>query len=316
MGGKVDHGTTSIALAGLGKIALDQHVPSLARSTAFTLAATLSRNAHLDGVPGFTSWDALQAEGPALSAIALCTPPQVRMDLARQALAAGLDVLLEKPPAATVNEILALKDAAARCGRVLFASWHSRFAAGVPAARAWLAGRRVRKLSVSWREDVRQWHPGQAWLWQPGGLGVFDPGINALSILTEILPCPLHLTAAELEVPENCATPIAARLALAGPGGLEGSAEFDFRQTGTQTWSITAETDTGHLALHGGGARLLLDGQEQMTDPDAGSEYDALYRHFAALLQRRQSDADIRPLTLVADAFLLGRQTRTDAFHD
>lgn len=312
----MDHGTTPIALAGLGKIALDQHVPSLDRSGAFSLAATLSRNTRLDGVPAFTTWDALQAEGPALAAIALCTPPQARMELARKALAAGLDVLLEKPPAATVNEILALKAEAARRGRVLFASWHSRFAAGVPAARAWLAGKRVRKLSVSWREDVRQWHPGQAWLWQPGGLGVFDPGINALSILTEILPCPLHLSAAELEVPENCATPIAARLSLAGPGGLAGSADFDFRQTGTQTWSITVETDAGQLALHEGGARLLLDGQEQAPDPARGSEYEELYRHFARLLQQRQSDADIRPLTLVADAFLLGRRIRTDAFHD
>ncbi|MEX0304004.1 MAG: gfo/Idh/MocA family oxidoreductase, partial [Leisingera sp.] len=52
------------------------------------------------------------------------------------------------------------------CGRVLFASWHFRFATGVPAARA--------GPTVIWREDVRHWHPGQAWLWQPGGLGVFD----------------------------------------------------------------------------------------------------------------------------------------------
>lgn len=312
----MEYRKTPIALAGLGKIALDQHVPALEASGAFTLSATLSRNASLPDVPAFTSWEALQAAGPKLGAIALCTPPQVRTNLARQALAAGLDVLLEKPPAATVNEILALKSEAARHGRVLFASWHSRFAAGVPAARAWLAGRTLRKLTVTWREDVRQWHPGQAWLWQPGGLGVFDPGINALSILTAILPCPLHLTAAELEVPENCATPIAARLSLGSPEGLEAMAEFDFRQTGQQTWSISVETDSGHLALHDGGARLVLDGAEQAPDPGFGSEYEELYRHFARLLQHRRSDVDIAPLTLVADAFLIGRQIRTEPFHD
>jgi D-galactose 1-dehydrogenase len=43
-------------------------------------------------------------------------------------------------------------------------------------------------VNVIWREDVRVWHPGQDWIWQPGGLGVFDPGINALSIITHILP--------------------------------------------------------------------------------------------------------------------------------
>ena len=33
-----------------------------------------------------------------------------------------------------------------------------------------------------------RWHPGQEWIWQAGGFGVFDPGINALSIVTRILP--------------------------------------------------------------------------------------------------------------------------------
>ncbi|MFX5656779.1 hypothetical protein ABTE24_21610, partial [Acinetobacter baumannii] len=50
-----------------------------------------------------------------------------------------------------------------------------------------------RKVKVIWREDVRHWHPDQEWIWQPGGLGVFDPGINALSIVTEILPQAMFL---------------------------------------------------------------------------------------------------------------------------
>ncbi len=38
---------------------------------------------------------------------------------------------------------------------------------------------------------------------EPGGLGVIDPGINALSIVTAILPKPVHLVSAELEFPEG-----------------------------------------------------------------------------------------------------------------
>ena len=53
-------------------------------------------------------------------------------------------------------------------------------------------------------------------IWQAGGLGVFDPGINALSILTHILPDRLAIQDAELSYPTNCQTPIAARLALTG----------------------------------------------------------------------------------------------------
>jgi hypothetical protein len=43
-------------------------------------------------------------------------------------------------------------------------------------------------VEIVWHEDVRKWHPGQQWIWEPGGFGVFDPGINALSIATRIFP--------------------------------------------------------------------------------------------------------------------------------
>jgi len=51
-------------------------------------------------------------------------------------------------------------------------------------AREWISERSIDRVTVAWCENVRQWHPGQDWLWRPGGFGVFDPGINALSIIT------------------------------------------------------------------------------------------------------------------------------------
>ena len=44
----------------------------------------------------------------------------------------------------------------------------------------------VQSVRIDWRESVRKWHPGQEWVWEPGGFGVCDPGINALSIFTKI----------------------------------------------------------------------------------------------------------------------------------
>jgi len=307
-------GLPKIALAGIGKIARDQHVPAIARTGAFTLAATLSRSERLPGVPGYQSFEALHAAHPDLSAIALCTPPQARTELACAALEAGLDVLLEKPPAASLSAFDLIRRTAHDRGRVLFATWHSRFAASVPAARDWLARHPPQSVEVIWREDVRKWHPGQTWLWQPGGMGVFDPGINALSILTEILTDPLILTCADLEVPSNRDTPIAARLGMRTASGTPVEANFDFRQTGTQTWSIRIRTDAGELQLRDGGAALEIDGHLQPV-PDS-REYENLYRHFAHLRTTGQSDADAGPLTLVADAFLLGQRHPTSPFHD
>ncbi len=250
-----------IAIVGLGKIARDQHVPAIAATEGAELAAVASRNASLAGVPHVATLEDLLRAGPPVDAVALCTPPQVRRAQAAMALAAGKHVMLEKPPGATVGEVKPLLTAAAAAGRTLFATWHSRFAPAVEPARQLLDGRRVTAVRISWKEDVRIWHPGQAWIWQPGGLGVFDPGINALSILTRILPQPLFVTSADLAFPANRAAPIAATLSLSDAKGLPIEAEFDFRQTGPQSWDIHLDTDGGPVTLSSGGARLTAGGR-------------------------------------------------------
>jgi len=161
---------------------------------------------------------------------------------------------------------------------------------------------------------VRVWHPGQAWIWEPGGLGVFDPGINALSILTRILREPVFVTHAELAFPSNCQAPIAANLLLATASDLPIAAEFDFRQTGPQSWDIVVETDGGQLKLSSGGARMTA-GDELLVD-DKEQEYPGLYRRFAELARTGASDVDLAPLRLVADAFLLGRRHVVEPFED
>lgn len=128
----------------------------------------------------------------------------------------------KNPPGASLSECHRLIDMAQAQRVSLYATWHSREAPMVAAAKAWLADRTLRRLQITWKEDVRRWHPGQAWIWEPGGLGVFDPGINALSILTEILPDAIHLTDATLEVPREQAGADRGQPALCPPGGGRG----------------------------------------------------------------------------------------------
>ncbi|WP_157016442.1 Gfo/Idh/MocA family protein [Mesorhizobium xinjiangense] len=301
-----------IAIAGVGKIARDQHIPSIAKSPAFDLAATVSRHASVEGVDHFETMETFLAARPDVSTVALCVPPQVRFEMARAALEAGRHVLLEKPPGATVAEVHTLAGLATERGLTLFATWHSRFAPAVAPAKAWLADKNIRRVEIIWKEDVRRWHPGQEWIWQAGGVGIFDPGINALSILTEIMPQPVHLTGAELEFPQNRDTPIAARLSFAGAGGVAVTADFDWRQTGPQSWDITVETDGGTLYLGAGGATMAIDGKEIRQGPEA--EYDGIYARFAELLRAGSSEVDVSPLIHVADAFMLGKRIVTDPF--
>jgi D-galactose 1-dehydrogenase len=301
-----------VAIVGLGKIARDQHIPAIAGTPGIELTAIASRNASLDGIAHFKTLDELLDAAPDIDAVALCAPPQVRQAQAAAALRAGKHVLLEKPPGATVSELAPLIATARETGRTLFATWHSRFAPAVEPAKAFLADRQITSVTIEWKEDVKVWHPGQAWIWEPGGLGVFDPGINALSILTRILPRPFFLTKAELSFPENRAAPIAADLAFSDATGLPIRAEFDWRQTGPQTWDIRVETDAGRLVLSAGGSRLAHDGQTLVNEKQA--EYRGIYRRFVELIGNGVSDVDLSPLIHVADAFMLGRRHAVEPF--
>ena len=53
-----------IALVGIGKIALDQHVPAIAASPDWELAATISRKGSVDGVESYDDFAAFLAARP------------------------------------------------------------------------------------------------------------------------------------------------------------------------------------------------------------------------------------------------------------
>lgn len=306
--------TLKLALIGLGKIARDQHLPSIAATPGLTLAAIGSRHASEPGLPSYPDIDTLLAAEPGIDAVTLCTPPQGRFEQARSALLAGKHLMLEKPPGATIAEVEALEALAAARGLTLFATWHSREAAGVAPARAALADRRIDAVRVTWKEDVRHWHPGQQWIREPGGLGVFDPGINALSIVTAILPEPMRLVEATLSFPSNRATPIAADLAFRTVSGTPVTVALDWREVGPQTWDIEVDAENCNLKLSSGGSRLVVDGTPAVEAEDA--EYRNLYSHFVELVATGRSDVDLSPLKHVADAFMLGDRQTVEAFED
>ncbi|HTU65736.1 MAG TPA: Gfo/Idh/MocA family oxidoreductase [Steroidobacteraceae bacterium] len=297
-----------IGLLGIGKIARDQHIPALRADRDFELVACASRNASVDGVANFPDLAAMLAGTQRLHCVSICTPPQAHFDAALAALRAGCHVMLEKPPTATTRQIAMLADEAKRLNRTLFQTWHSRFAASVDVARDWLAPRRLTGGKITWKEDVHHWHPGQQWIWEPGGFGVFDPGINALSVLTEVLPREVCVENARLEFPVNQQAPIAATLGMRTEDGVAIAAEFDFRQKGEQSWDIELTTTDGRLKLSGGGASVEIDGEVIGQDASLAGEYPRLYQRFAKLCAAGRSEVDWRPFQLVADAFLIGER--------
>lgn len=294
-----------IAIIGFGKIAADQHVPSIAANPRFELAATSSRAGNGPS-PSFTDWRELIRTVENLDAVAITTPPKPRYEIARACLEAGLHVLLEKPPTATLAETDDLACLAEARGKTAFATWHARHNSAVAKAAETLAGKTIESMGVRWHEDVRKWHPGQEWIWQAGGFGIFDPGINAFSIVTKIFPGPLFVDKASLDFPEDSQTPIAAEIAFSSPaakGPLNCS--LDWRREEGEEWTIRIRTTDGReIFLSDGGARLAIDGVEQ--ESGGPGEYPDIYRRFVDLIDLGRSDMDVRPLRLAADCFLIG----------
>lgn len=299
------------AIIGFGKIAEDQHLPAIEKSGRFEVAGSVSRQGK-GPAPNFTDTAQLLAAVSDLEAAAITTPPGPRYAIARDCIARGLHLLLEKPPCATLGEIEELRRLAAHKGITLFTTWHAQHNTGVTAAAKLLAGQRIVSLRITWHEDVHKWHPGQQWVFDPGGFGVFDPGINAFSVATAILPAPLFVREGTLFYPENAHTPIAAELTFDSPaanGPL--TASLDWRKTDGEEWTVEVRTEDGaELKLVEGGARLLLNGEE--VPGSSVGEYPDLYAKFADLIDKRESLVDIEPLRIVADCLLVARREKVE----
>ncbi|MBC8027724.1 MAG: Gfo/Idh/MocA family oxidoreductase [Steroidobacteraceae bacterium] len=304
-----------VGLLGIGKIARDQHIPALRANPKFQLVACASRNTTVEGTANFPDLATMLAGVPDLDVVSICTPPTAHFDAALSALRSGKHVMLEKPPTATTRQIALLADEAARRGRTLYQTWHSRHAASVDAARDWLRTRKLTTGRITWKEDVHQWHPGQQWIFDPGGFGVFDPGINAFSLLTEIVPHEVSVENALLEFPANQQAPIAANVRLRTTDGVEIAGEFDFRQKGEQNWDIELTTTSGTIKLSNGGATLIIDGKTLASDVGLAGEYPRLYARLAELVTAGESEVDWRPFQLVADAFLIGERRIVEPHH-
>jgi D-galactose 1-dehydrogenase len=298
--------TIRIALVGFGKIAKDEHLPAITANPDFELVAIVSHN-QPPGAPVacFQSVSELLAAMPnGIDSVAICTPPEPRFAIAGETIAAGVATLLEKPPTGTIGELDELVQHADAHKVPLFTAWHSQHAAGVDAAVAALKDEQIKALSIIWCEDVRKYHAGQEWIWQPGGFGVFDPGINGLSIATRIIDEPLLVSDATLIFPANRQAPIAADIVFHGDNRV---AKMDWRGSEAEQWSIRIETVSGKAVdLIQGGAKLFIDGMAQSLPPH--DEYRSIYRTFASAIKSSSSLIDREPLRIVADCFLVGKR--------
>jgi len=303
------------AIVGVGKIARDHHLPSIRANAAFTLVAAASRNATVEGVANYRSIEEMLQGSPEIEAVSICTPPQSHYLAARAALLRGKHVLMEKPPCASIAQLDALGGLANKTGRTLYQTWHSQYARAVPEAVRLLQARRLVSAQITWKENAHKWHAGQDWLWEAGGFGVLDCGINALSVMTKLVQEPIFPLAARLLVPQNAATPVAADLDLMTDAGVPIAAVFDYRHSGPEIWTISLQTDSGPVLLYAGANAITQSGEPSSWPAvTLAHEYQLIYRRFAELIRSGESEVDSRPLELVADIFMMAETVHAPSF--
>ena len=278
-------------LLGIGKIARDQHIPALTANSRFELVACASRNAKVDGVANFHgSRHPCSRACRTWHCVSICTPPQAHFDAAltgaasRQTRDAG-EAAHGDHAADRAAGRRSARVAAARCSRP-----GTRASPRVSMRRAnGCARASCCRGKITWKEDVHHWHPGQRWIWEPGGFGVFDPGINALSVLTEVLADEVRRRARAAGISRRTSRRRSRRTWPCAPlPGVAIAAEFDFRQKGEQSWDIELTTTSGTLKLSRGGAGSRIDGKIVSLDEGLAGEYPRLYERFAVAVRGRR----------------------------
>lgn len=294
-----------LALVGYGKIAQDQHIPNILRHQALELTALVSTSGRgPETYPVYRTLDALLAQEK-IDALVIATPARPRAALARRALEAGLHVFLEKPPAVTLGDVEMLAQLADRQKCTLFTSWHAQANPAVAIAADYVQAEGLAHMDISWCEDVEQWHPGQQWIWQAGGFGVMDAGMNALSIASRLCRHNICVEKSSFLMHSAGLQPLrASLLARSANGRISGL--FDWTHKGKAQWTIEITTQMDNIILlDQGGARLFYNAQNIVQSQDEHSEYHALYAAFIDHIARGRSYVDTQPLRIVADMWLM-----------
>ena len=292
-----------IGVFGLGEIATNQHIPIINKSQIFELVATISQSRRLPDVPSFSSIENMKQSNVRPDALALCMPPEPRFKFAMDAIREGYHLLLEKPPCLTTDECDLLIETAHELDVTIFASWHSKFGAMVKNAAEWLQKNGCDYFEVNWEEDWEKWHPGQKWISRKGGLGVLDPGINALSILCSLFDQTPTSQNVEFLRPANWETPIAAKFNLSFFPNINGGVNLQWQSTLAEKWEILFVSGKDRMVLSDGGNSLYINDVKVEPFGKVETEYSALYRHFALLVAAKKSDFDSRPIQCVEELF-------------
>jgi myo-inositol 2-dehydrogenase / D-chiro-inositol 1-dehydrogenase len=183
-----------VGVVGCGRVAREGHLPALSRLGEVEVTAIADQDplrlegvgASLDGAHRHRDHVALLGD-PAVDAVAVCVPAEHHVEVAQAAVEAGKHVLLEKPPALSLDQwdrlAAAVLEADVRLMLGMSMRWHSTFRAARDLVRTGRLGelRGVRTvLTNDWLQqpDAPEWRTER----RRGGGALVEMGIHHLDL--------------------------------------------------------------------------------------------------------------------------------------
>lgn len=182
-----------LGIVGAGAISQIVHLPILVEREDVDVVALADADVHKAetlsrrfSVPTVMDADEL-LDVDELDAVVLCTPNRLHEEMAIAALEAGLDVLVERPLAATAEGAQRVIDVAERTSNVLMVGMPHRFRPEVIALRSFVEGGELGDLYAMRGSWLTRSFPSTRTTWrgdreEAGGGALIDLGIPALDL--------------------------------------------------------------------------------------------------------------------------------------
>src|SRR3989344_2901113 len=240
----------SLGLIGFGNIG-KIHYGALTKSgqTDFQVKAIADLNTQSvdDSVEFYDTYREL-LKNPNIQVVSINTPPNTHHQLVMDALRGGKHVLVEKPPALTVAQCEEMSVFANQQERVLFMSFHARYNLSVEAAKEELVDKNIEGIDIQYSEYAPNYHATPGWIFNPeiaGGGVLIDSGINALSVVTYVLPdwASFSVKDAEFKKAEGFKVETEAHVGFSFGSKGSGTLSMDWMNKGPEVRQVTFTAD-------------------------------------------------------------------------
>ena len=254
-------------------------------------------------------------KNPNIQAVSINTPPNTHHQLVMDALRGGKHVLVEKPPALTVAQCEEMSVCANQRERVLFMSFHARYNLSVEAAKRELVDKNIEGIDIQYSEYAPNYHATPGWIFNPeiaGGGVLIDSGINALSIVTYVLPdwTSFSVKDAKFKKAEGFKVETEAHVGFSFGSKGSGTLSMDWMNKGPEVRQVTFTADGDTYVVDIVKNIFSKNGEVQVTEDtlnsSLSSEYRGVYRDFAKHLAQGKSLISTKELAFIQEAYKRG----------